>query len=1618
MAARQDPPKPDTIYVLATLQKRPPIAPATDERYGFVIRWILGASQNAEEQENTLPRDGDVFKVAIRRASGGGFYLQPGENSWAAGKHSFEIKPLPFAMLDPPRQPAQIPEYPGAAGKTWLVGVEPKGPVEDIPADGDLKDGDGTKPIGVKHLIQETDTARVAWRVREQFRSAMRAQRLTLARAGVGADEEVEAAARDLALFAMHGVKRIAALPRRVRSDIENLERRTLSRAEGAGADDVLFGGRTVAENWRRSALFAAALADRETVARADELRSDAARMRSQLRMRALQGGKMIDFWGGLTGNVPAVPVEDRGKVYPASHLLGLGCQLGNFTKAEVQSWATLPQRTSELIAIEVTHVPSAEARTAPADMAGADFLPEARSVATFKPGTAMLFPSEIQAAISGGSSRPPGKPRRAFVNYDLVRTWVDVSKLPQNFDIDRDGPGLSHATGDAKIEVLILPPKVTYDATGRPENTVIGFNVYGVWEGASAASDKWFKGEAEPSLKDLKPWLITRRYSYVRDLKGALPAGAGGVHPAIVGALADPPWHPTLLRSSALEDKTPEAEGETATPLPDVTNVDENGERLTSWSFDLRKGMRAGKGAPAGLNVGWDPAYPAAVDWTPEMWRQDDPAVPPEHARPQGYRFWVTSVDGVEQESDPVPVETLDRATSPAVTPETYLFTPQFRTQLPPVPQGPAGSGDELLIDLPSPSRLVVSFKTPRIFLLGGSETPDSPPPKIDVTRLEAHVLLLRRRLLRKVVGNEGPRPTARAGEAILSTAPWREMLKRERQEGGWEVSSHALRALTLPQGRTAWSAPFTLNSADRGFEYKALVGFSVASRYQPFWAKDVAARPVQVPVRDSSGFKLTRTTVAESPRVSNVVATSVLPSPNIAPARPAGLPQTEGDTRIAAAVLPPPNIDRDLVLLRLLANPNEDGADRAVFEELKPWLDIDEAITLGQAMMCARALDRVNYKNGAPPTAEEIAVVREILTKDFVNLKGADWQTLLKQHATVGFRGLEELRWSYDPFAKTPPTGTDTDTEAEAVGFRIFTARAPRNRLFPASTPVRMEIEWANGVFQVTSVTIDVPKTPTGEATPEGKATISSTIAALKSGAQPALVRLDNESTVLFANAFRFTGAAEEQIDRAEMKLLGGTAAAGVTYKADICLGIPIADLQHNRFDAKVDHRVFVPVGGGQAEAIVWWVVAVSAQQEIAPAEGRPVTFRLFPATVKALRPVAPMIRSVRSSSGPFDAALDPTKPAEKAWSPTKLTKASALFDPRLYVAWDQDYVDEDSTLIEIDRHFQAASTGNEGRRTSRRVSGEWEAIRSIEALADDAPIRAEWVEAVGRNWLRGRIVEEDGVPAEAKPFVNAKERPLPGKTGVKLLGDPSAGEQRKFATLIDYFSRNENKIEVMTDGDYEYAYRMRYSLLVDANAPEEWRRLESDWSPWSQHVIAHRPPLQVKAGTRTSADSDPMRPPSVTLRFQAAPPSTASTRNAWRQDMSRAEYRIMVQRKVRSAFVETTDDPSDRRVAWYEIGKPLTLPYRPDGAPAEIELLDQGFERDDPDTAMTVTYRVQVVQYVVDEQALSERLIRKQGDDATIVPVEIPKIKATRSGDATVFSEHSVTQLINVW
>ena len=229
------------------------------------------------------------------------------------------------------------------------------------------------------------------------------------------------------------------------------------------------------------SALVLQTLAIPGVVTTLEEIFEESRQVRNHIRCSALQGGEMIDYWCDPKGVGGGLNEIERGKRYPASELIGLGCRIPLVT-AQVDSWVKDKKSLSVIVrhrprSIMLLDLDELDAKGF-ADPAGEIHLQG--DVTMFAENQREIDWSRLKRALLLGSSHPPSPPSKAWVDWSMVR--VEIAKTnPVDPAIE---PSTAFRTGDGKVEIHIGIPENPIGIYGENNETVSAYNVYGVWQG------------------------------------------------------------------------------------------------------------------------------------------------------------------------------------------------------------------------------------------------------------------------------------------------------------------------------------------------------------------------------------------------------------------------------------------------------------------------------------------------------------------------------------------------------------------------------------------------------------------------------------------------------------------------------------------------------------------------------------------------------------------------------------------------------------------------------------------------------------------------------------------------------------------------------------------------------------------------------------------------------------------------------------------------------------------------------------------------------------------------------------------------------------------------------
>jgi hypothetical protein len=1517
--------------------------------FQLVARWLLG-------NQSALPRETDTFEVRIKLKIKG-WFLKPDGTFDQTGADAFiPVRPKNFFMLDPTRAELVVDPR-GATPMAWQIAQAPTKAVDcGLSIQATMPPGE---PFGVCHLLREVQPSRVELKslrlIQPHLAGALAELKPKASRFSLFSSfaEPERPLARHLARLVVRGGIRPMHLPRVAVRHYQELASFTQARKSGLTAEkpparNMFLSAAPNFHPWEFAAVATRVFANKTLMDLLEETVTPANSVREQLRLRALHGGALINYWTASEDG--AANEGQRGQQASAADVLGLGLTIGSFSEAVVQSWEddTLILTVKQQSAHGLQEIGFTD--EVPDDT---EHLLAAELDQTFTDGEFPFdFPAEVIAkTLQRNSSIAPPAPLKAAVNYDLMQSNPGANEEKEKEVINKTGATFAYRTGDGRMEIVITPPLFT----ALEGKTVYGYNVYGMWE--TAQTQAYFQDPAKvPSPEERGRYLITRRYSYERDLKDAFPDFNQAVHPGLKLALEWPPQEAVLERA---EKYTDEHEAENKDPLPNVANSS-GGVLLTEWNFDLRTGMRL-HDKSARPFPDWDPKALVHTEWKPTENRDGSIA-----AAPQRYRFWVASVDSFEQESVLVPVRTDDADAGDSAA--SYYFKPVQRTPLlPPVAQAEDGASGRRLTY--TANRLTVLWDTPPLNSTASRKEDEKIADKAD---LVCYVAVLRRLLRSKVDEQVSFGFSAAAFAQGMPNPRWEAALTAIKEEDQtWEPFVHPT-AVAAPGGAgDEWSFSKVLAHPDTGYEYMALISAEVKPDRRAFWAPSAivdqansnSGRRVQVTETPEGGEPtLVIMRISERPTESEVVTTKGLPVPNVEEPRGVQMILPTGQTLPpfwpAAPVLPPPSVDRDLVLLKLLnLRFTEDPST------LPPWRDTGVPLTSGQAAMIETAFARTFPQGGTPQPDENLRDARWLLAAEFNN-PAADGVDFYRQHATVGFRGLQQLNWRYTPSV----VDLLKNDEAETVRFKIYHVRVP-------TAPDRA-LRYASFVIDANFVAGS--KYRSAAATPVE-------IEVLTMNRQPAFARIqDAAGNVVTAVVGTAVRDAVTKILELEFEDASGALPHGAV-KLHLYVAQPILDIPVTSWARETQYHTYVPVGGGVDEDYCWWIAPVSAQEvEVGPHPGRrPHVVRRFP---RSIQPETPQFLQV---TPPFDDAthlLNPQVAGDRKWLPTEISSpAAGIAKPRLVISWGA--LVEPGIKITIEREERKV-TASENQFRSLVEPTAWKSIKSIEEAPKDKPMESAWLRAITGNWLLGRQVEIDADDAPLDPTTNfvPPQQDLP-PDGIRALPAISPAGVVNRPAFVDYFLHANDTVHA-TDGSWEYRYRLRAFIDLGAQVPDlKWRYLLSHPTLWTAWALPATLPISLRARQPDTVEHLTTLPaPEVLFRFEVPQGTQAAG----------LQYRVVIRRQLGfSLGVVPNSAPAPKMLL---VGQPLHLPT-PNGEPAVIA--DRQLDRDEPDLPLDLHYEISVTEFTIADGR--ERLIRHQtstftGSDPGAVTVPSPQSPQT--------------------
>ncbi|RTQ33678.1 hypothetical protein EJP69_14990 [Variovorax gossypii] len=966
----------ESIEVMAVL------LPSGSQDVRVRVRWILREDSTGDVM---FPLPEDSFLVELVQVGSSGVVDQR------------TVFPHPYVMLDPPRTLVELAKMPdGQPYSNLLPSPHPWRQVD--PAKDDLTAPDNsTLALGIAHLLGHSSPAHVHRQLVDLAANALRSMGREGMRAGTSSAtaEELKAWAELFATLVRRFPGHASELRGHVRSRLKSFGRIPTTAEVFPWVEKILPVDAAASARAFAAQLSLLSIAGAE----AARIAGDAANIRGLMGMRTVQGGELLDYWCDAALTMADQPTQvcppaRQGARVVAAEAFGLG------TDFQLSSG-----QTGKDIKVRVT-------RQRPAELKKSGFYSFSPDLPfdKCKAGTFRLRKHAFDAVrdTQVGDYPPPDASKfSAWVDYDIVSSFqADKGHEFTADDFETMFLRAKPVTGDGLVGLRVVRRKPPAPAADYD----YAFNVYCLWEGASKAMQKYFdQPETQPPIDELRPFLVTRRYSFRRDLAGNAFQDPGRI--AALRVLDDPPHEALLGRPTAIEQSGTAV----AYPTPTAT------EQCAQLSISLRDIFPA-NGAPP--EVRWEKQGGGRPDqfdahgiWTVEKTRPGTGALP-DSALPQRYRLWITGVDVFGQESAPVPAVGSEPPDEHG--PARTIFVPRWRS---------APSAADETTCARDGEKLVVQWKVAPQELIGSSVDNYYRLP------LKAEIVMMRRPI-RDIQKPTASSLTAEQGE--LNAVLARRVDARAAE--GWEVWGRTCADVKSP---VAQKVEFALSLGDKGYDYVALISHAVPDDRSRFVQQDSVQRVRYL--RRSTGAdgkdrfdedwwavpaqgagSQYRNHPRFSPCAESQAVTAPPPEDKFPPL---DLQAFAADLVRAKPVQGVVGVDRDQVLAKII--------------ELKDLDDQHKERGTARRLLIETAIRRLEAPAEHPTGLEQL--LDNLFTREAA-------QPREKSHPIIGFRGAVRLKWS-----------AKRRTDAVPVAqYRVYTARCPWP--LPDTSPVAT---LANGVL-----------------------------------------------------------------------------------------------------------------------------------------------------------------------------------------------------------------------------------------------------------------------------------------------------------------------------------------------------------------------------------------------------------------------------------------------------------------------------------------------------------------------------------------------------------------------
>jgi hypothetical protein len=1579
-----------------------------NSRYEFVVRWFLDDDQDT--QTSYLPNPDSVFQLTIQTIKSKRYIKSDGSladiPAGGAGMDLPLVVPMNFMMVKPPEGSNKPPQAP----------IDPT----DLTA----KNG-----VGIFHVLAETMSSRYTHKIFEIVLKTITSN-IRFRQHSFFNDVHPEAYARsfsryltkekirpaDLQSIFIHAYEQLSDKVFKTRDlltleDIPKLFTFHLTNADEKTAISSYNSGPAMVDRIMQHALFLKDLFKQvDMLQRSDKEVKVAENLKSQFSFLGIQGAEVIDYWCSPYQSQPNRIENDCGKRYTCSEAVGLGKSIGDLDGKIINDWIT----SGDSIAITVDYTPPTLTTLLNSKHYDWGSLHDNSLLAIFPAITSPSTPittigvNSLTNAVTWGSSCPPDAPKAARVDFDLF-----MNRMMTTFGGDQSVAGhlpysdkVTSFTGDGRILVnvtkpdekifpLFVSPKTATIIAEDSTTVITGVNIYGIWQPETAgAYDQYFSDpNAQPSFVQLAPWLMTRRYSYLNDISYFFDPA----NPNLATIRQFPPRSPAfqapgtvtsadrivavIKENTVLKETMPRLKIADATP----GQVD--------FSFNIRDGF-SNQFDPVTLQS-WDkfPLSSLKQDWQPSTWRSGNTK-----NIPQAYRFWATSIDVFGQESPAISVVIKENNSA---TPAN-LFYFKYRNALLSPPSNDSNGNAKITIENIN-NNLLVNWESPFESSLGNSYDPaNAALSRIRKDNLLANLVYLKRPHVEFSPEIPDGDIDAYIASTIFPALPadlrndkwkigFREILKHN---GNWKIHKTFINVINTVNTNDTWDHQCPLTAQDSGYDYLALVNFEIKANQQQFWtasellrniiySEQTKANPI-----NPSYYKLGTRQIEETPVISNIVSTPSIVVANLSPPKLINLVAAEFNY---AKPLPGiQGIDRDILLSNLQTIP--DAAQEVIICGQKVpavvFASSAKEITQGifytstQAILIDASLKRTSVPNGADLGAATLLLQTELsnLNKQlFPQQKddsGNEWPIFtgdldrqVAQTSLTGFRGLKHFHLHYDSVY----TQSGADTASEALKYRVYQAHIPLldNKKLTASflsTSFVME-----STDRFSQVILDVVVKP------EEMTIAVYVLAEFSSGYY--VSRISNFS----ADA---KGTYTIDLDKSVQQ------EGSISGKPDRLIFVVSPQLYEKEFmpdaSGNYDEDLFLPVGGGYKELIIWSFVTISALGYTS--SNVIVTSQVFQTSILPPMPAKLEADTINNQDQKTSYVL--SKTIDKKWLPIALqtTVGNLTRFPRNYLKWLMTTSVPDDVFLTIQR--QARNETLLSLKRLLKAQNNWDLASQIEKiqLIDNNPYNTDGTPNVDYNpygLMRLDWLAPDKIPSLYQWLYNSSEIKAPGVDSApapaytQLVGplsklfDPSTQLKANSGLLqdnlqpdhklmfIDYFYANDDlNNEMDTFWSYNYCLQTYVDIDPQGQLDPSLKYLYSQPTPWSGWVRPTFPEIE-RVDTTIVTDLQAPNSPTVKFSFNL---NTVTSRHSLLDIPRQIFYRIFVRKKIDNSIYAYDQVAGPVKPVFLEVGTLLDMPIKPD--PVEYAIIDNNLERVDPGIQITNSYQIDILVIAKDE------------------------------------------------